>query len=173
MHHSARRLTLLTLSLLGLNSCFTQAPLDEDINQRKAAIAVAEKYMSAIQSTEIEALLDMSKTPYWLDGEIVDQPDKLAKALRKGLSHNEKAKRLQRVNARFYSRADLKIFMPDLLKRFQEKNMQGDYFVILQLTDPTQGGENRGLLFRNGKPEGILFIMQFEDGKWRISGLED
>lgn len=163
MNYSGRLLSLFTLTLLGLSSCFKQMPIEDDINQKKAAITVAEKYVAALKDSQLEKMSDMSALPYWLDGTVVHSPEILNRELRKMLSKSESLKRLQTVNARFYARADLEIFAPRLLSQMQEQQMQGDYFVVLQMIDPSVDRET----------EGVLFLMLFEDGKWQISGLSD
>lgn len=163
MNHSGQLFSLFAMILFGLSSCFKQTPIEDDINQRKAAIHVAEQYVSALKNNQLEKAMNMSTTPYWLDGDILYHSENLEKELHRVLAQNEILKHLKTVNARFFAKADLEIFAPRLLSKLQEKQIQGDYFVALQMIDSNTDRE----------PQGILFFMQLKDGMWLINGLSD
>lgn len=168
MHYTGRLLSLFAITCLGLSACLKQVPIEDDMNQKRAAIAVAQKYMSALEQQEFEAIMALSTTPYWLDGDIVQDREVLEKMWREALSSKPNTERFETVNARFYSKADLEFFAPRLLEQLQEKQMPaGEYFVVLQFVEAGVDAEP------DADREGVLFLMHFEDGKWHVNGLSD
>ena len=158
-------LSLVAITCLGLSSCFKQVPIDEDMNQRKAAISVATKYMQAFEDHEVDKLLAMSKTPYWLDGKVVGEDEELNRIFREELIGEVDEERWELLNARFYSTADMEMFAPRLMKKLKVyPGAKESYFVALQMTDKERP---------SSEPEGVIFLMAFEDGQWYVQGLDD
>ena len=139
-------------------------PIDEDPNQRQAAVKAARAYMNALQTQDFDTAVAMSGYPFWLDRTIMPSADLLEKEYRRELDGDNELGRWKLLRARFYSREDMEIFAERLVKRLSDKNIPTEHFVVLQYED--QRGDRK-------RSENILLMMAFEEGQWRVYGLED
>ena len=150
----------LALSFIGLAACVKNVPIDEDLSQRQAAIEVTRAYVEAIETQQLDFVVAHSVFPYWLDGEIVD-----AAQLKKMLQDEaEDLARWKLKQLRFFSGADIEIFAPRVIEKLDKNQIAHAYFVVAQFTDRSE---------KKRRVENVLFMLQFENGRWQIAGLED
>jgi len=157
------RFKAMTLHLLGiilLSSCWIHAPIEENMSLRKQAVETARDYFNALENGHIDRVIEQSIFPYWLDGDPVD-----AEELKKELEEeSHELSRWKLIKARFYTREDIEIFAPRMLKQASNQEFSPEYFVVLQFTDKNNP---------NREAEGVLFFMVYQKGHWKIQGLED
>lgn len=152
-------LILTGLSCLLLNACASQQiPIDENMSQRKAAIATAEQFFESLKYKKFKQAMRLTSDPFWFDGDIVSRAE-LEAELRDEIEDIED---LKIVRARFYSKEDMAIFSRSTLRELKKNKQPHRYFVAMQI----QEGDNR-------RPESVLFIMSYRQGKWVITGVDD
>lgn len=150
----------LALSLLGLIGCQKQVPIEEDTGLKQRAIEAARAYVQAIKTQDLDFVVQQSVFPYWLDRDVVD-----AEGLKRMLAEEaEDLARWQLKQLRFFTEADISIFAPRMIERLKAENLAHTYFVVAQFTDSSE---------QNRRPEAVLFVLQFEQGQWKFTGLED
>lgn len=151
-----QRLSLLFLCL-GLWGCPQKAvPLDEDMNARRAAVELTRQFFDQIQAGEIEALAELTRDPFWLDGEIVDR----AELIREIRENQSEVQGWEILDIRFFSAADLKIFGVRTLERLRRHGLPHEYFTVARLRE-------------RDRIEHLLFALEFVEGQWRLAGFDD
>ncbi len=146
--------------LIGLSACVKSVPIEDDLSQKQAAIAATRTYVEAIESQNLDFVVEHSVFPYWLDREIVD-----ADGLKKMLAEEaEDLANWELKQLRFYTTADIAIFAPRMIEKLSEAQIAHEYFVVAQFSDRSDKGR---------RLQSVLFMLQRVDGHWKIAGLED
>lgn len=156
-----RKLYFGLLLLLGLTACWQKpVPIDEDMNQRQQALQMAQDYFAAMAQGNQTQILEASLFPYWLDGHLADREE-----MQKEFAEAEtELSHWRLLRARFYTRDDLEIFAPRFLRKLHESDLEPAYFVVLQFKDASRPQR---------EAEGLIFLLDYQAGKWKIQGLED
>lgn len=146
-------------ALLTLSACATQQiPIDEDMNQRQAAISTSKQFMNALIQQKLQSAVALTTPTMWLDGSVESQKT-FAREVKRELPRIAGYKVH---SARFYSKEDLQIFMPELLTEIKAHQQPHDYFVVVRMLNA------KGI-----EADALLLSLVYQNDKWKISGIDD
>ncbi len=154
------KLLLSLLLFTSLTAC-TKVKIEDDPAEQAKATAVAEKYLKAFAEGNARLAMEMSETPFWGDGAVINSRTQLEIELAKQLQ-NVKGREFIVQNPRFLSIEELKVQMPKLYRELTVSDFTEDVHAVVI-----------DLVFK-GEPEtGMILVRRLENGFWKVIGIGD